>query len=114
MSLTSVAKNQAADAIIINSISLHSGAPGAAGTSNELPTAGGIYSRKAIGFGAAADGVREQTADVLHDVPAGSVVSHYVLWDGATAKKIAAYPQTETYAAQGQHKTKQGTITITG
>jgi hypothetical protein len=112
--LTPAALNQAANAITVDTISLHSGAPGADGTANELPTAGAIYSRKAIAFGAAADGVRQQSADVLQDVPAGSAVSHYVLWQGTTAKKIGAYPQTETYAAQGQHRTKAGTITITG
>jgi len=112
--LTPAAKNQAANAITVDTISLHSGAPGADGLANELPTAGAIYSRKAIAFGAADDGVRQQSADVLQDVPPGSTVSHYVLWQGATAKKVGAYPQAETYAAQGQHKTKAGTITING
>lgn len=112
--LTAAAKNQAANAITVDTISLHSGPPGVDGTANELPTAGGIYSRGPIGFGAANDGVRQQSADVLQDVPPGSTVSHYVLWHGVTAKKIGAYPQAETYAAQGQHKTKAGTITITG
>ncbi|TXH98120.1 MAG: hypothetical protein E6Q75_02430 [Rheinheimera sp.] len=112
--LTPAAKNQAANAITVDTISLHSGAPGADGLANELPTAGAIYSRKAIAFGSADDGVRQQLADVLQDVPPGSTVSHYVLWEGTTAKKVGAYPQTETYTGQGQHKTKSGTITING
>lgn len=112
--LTPAAKNQAANAITVDTISLHSGEPGADGLANELPTAGAIYSRKAIAFGAADDGVRQQSADVLQDVPPGSSVSHYVLWHGPIAKKMGAYPQTEIYAAQGQHRTKAGTITING
>lgn len=112
--LTAAAKNQAANAITVDTISLHSGAPGADGLANELPTAGAIYSRGPIGFDAAVDGVRQQTADVVQNVPPGTTVSHYVLWHGATPKKVGAYPQAETYAAQGQHKTKAGTITING
>jgi hypothetical protein len=113
MTLFAAAKNEAANAIVIDKITLHSGEP-ATGSANELSTAGGIYSAKAIAFGAAADGVRTQSADVLFDVPAGSSVSHYVLWQGTTAKKKGAFPATETYAAQGQHRVKEGTLTITG
>jgi hypothetical protein len=113
MTLFAVAKNQAADGITVDKITLHSGDPGT-GAANELSTAGGIYSAKAIAFGAAADGVRTQTADVLFDVPAGASVSHYCLWQGTTAKKKGAFAATEVYAAQGQHRVKDGTITITG
>lgn len=111
MTLFDPAKNEAANAIDVDEVSLHSGDPGT-GTSNELPT--GVYARKPIAFGAAASGVRNQTADVLVDVPAESSVSHYVLWGDGVAKKKGAFPATETYAAQGQHKVKAGTITITG
>ena len=112
--LTAAAKNQAANAITVDTISLHSGPPGADGLANELTTAGAIYSRAPIAFDAADDGVRQQSADVVQSVPPGTTVSHYVLWHGATAKKVGAYPQAETYAGQGQHKSKSGTITITG
>lgn len=111
MTMFAAAKNQAADAITVTHVSLHNGEPGT-GASNELPT--GVYARKAIAFDAAVDGVREQTADVFVDVPAGATVSHYVLWDGATAKKKGAFAATEEYAAQGQHKIAASTITITG
>jgi hypothetical protein len=112
MSLTAAARNQAANAIIATTISLHSAAPGAAGTANEL--SGGGYARGAITFGTAVDGVRSQSADVLVSVPAGAVVSHYVLWEGTTAKKIAAFTATETYVGAGQHRITGGSITITG
>lgn len=111
MTMFDAAKNEAANAITVDQVSLHSGDPGT-GTANELPT--GVYARKAISFAAAVAGVRNQTADVLVDVPAGSSVSHWVLWGGGVAKKKGAFAQTETYAGQGQHRVKTGNITITG
>lgn len=115
MSLTEKTKNRAANAIIVAEISLHSGPPGVNGAANELPTAGGIYARKPIAFDAADNGVRDQSADVLHDVPAGSDVSHYVIWDEeGDAAKVGAYASAESFAAQGQFRTRQGTLTITG
>lgn len=111
MTLFASAKNAAANAIPIDQISLHSGEPGD-GTANELPA--GVYARKAIAFGAAVNGVRNQSADVLLDVPSESSVSHFVLWGGGVAQKKGAFAQTETYAAQGQHRVKAGTVTITG
>ena len=111
MTLFAAAKNEAANTIAVNKISLHSGEPGT-GSSNELPA--GVYQRKAIAFGAADDGISNQTADVLVDVPAESSISHYVLWNDDTRKKKGAFDQTETYAGQGQHRIKNGTITISG
>lgn len=110
MTMFAAAKNEAANAITVDQVSLHSGDPGT-GTSNELPD--GVYERKAIAFGAAEDGVRNQTADVLIDVPAGTV-SHYVLWGDGVAKKKGAFANAEVYAAPGQHKVAAGNITITG
>lgn len=111
MTMFDAAKNEAANAIAVDELSLHSGDPGT-GAANELPA--GVYARKPIAFGAAVAGVRSQTADVLVDVPAGATVSHYVLWGGGVAKKKGAFAAAESYAAQGQHKVKTGNITITG
>jgi len=113
MSLYDAAKNEAANAITIDTISLHSADPGT-GAANELSTAGSVYSRQPIAFGNAAAGVRNQSADVLINVPAGSKVSHYVLWSGNTPKKKGAFAVAEDYEAAGQHRVKQGTISITG
>lgn len=110
MTMFAAAKNEAANAIVVDQVSLHSGEPGT-GTANELPA--GVYSRQAIAFGAAADGVRQQTADVLVNVPAGTV-SHYVVWGDGVAKKKGAFANAEVYAAPGQHKISASTITISG
>lgn len=109
MPLYTAARNEAANGIVIDEISLHNGDPGT-GAANEL--AAGIYSRKPIGFSAAANGVRNQLADVICDVPPGSVVSHYVLWGNGVPKFKDAFAQAETYAGQGQHKIKAGVISI--
>lgn len=117
MSMSEKAKNRAANAIIAVQASLHSGAPGADGSANELSSAGGIYTRKATNYGTADDGIRQLPADILFDVPPGSEVSHYVIWDeDDEVVKVGQFAETETYAAQGQHKIKaEGSeIVITG
>jgi hypothetical protein len=117
MSMSEKSKNRAANAIIAVEASLHSGAPGANGSANELPVAGGIYTRKATNYGAADDGIRQLPADILFDVPPDSAVSHYVIWDeDGDVVKVGAFAETETYAAQGQHKIKAAgsEIVITG
>ncbi len=115
MSLSPKAKNRAANAIVAETISLHSGPPGADGLANELPTTGGIYSRGPIAFGPAVNGVRQQLADVVQGTPPGSSVAHYVIWDEEDeVVKVGAFVSTVNYVEQGEHKTKQGTLTITG
>jgi hypothetical protein len=107
MSMSDKAKNRAANAIIAVQASLHSGDPGADGAANELPTAGGIYSRKATNYGAAVAGKRSLPADILFDIPPASSVSHFVIWDEAgDVVKIGQFAKTETYSGQGQHKIK--------
>lgn len=117
MSMSDKAKNRAANAIIAVQASLHSGDPGADGSANELPTAGGIYSRKATNYGAAVAGKRSLPADILFDTPPNSSVSHYVVRDEAgDVVKIGQFPKTEVYAEQGQHKIKAvgSELTVTG
>lgn len=109
MTLFDPAKNEAANAIVINEVTLHNGDPGD-GTANAL-----AIPAKPISFGAAVSGVRTQAADVLFDIPAGSTVSHYTLWGGGVAKKKGAFATAKNYPDAGdQHKVKSGTITITG
>lgn len=103
-----VTLNQAANAITVTHVSLHSADPGA-GAANEL--SGGTYARKAIAYGAAVAGVRPQSADVLIDVPAGGSVSWYVLWDGATPKRKGDLPD-ETFAQAGQYKLSGSTLSV--
>lgn len=103
-----VTLNQAANAISVTQVSLHSGDPGT-GTANEL--SGGNYAKKPIAYGAAVAGVRTQSADVLIDVPAGATVSWYVLLDGATPKRKGKLPD-EVFAQAGQYKLSGSTLSV--
>lgn len=103
-----VALNEAANAIAIDKVSLHHSDPGA-GAANEL--SGGLYQRKTIGYGAAAAGVRTQTADVLFDTPAGSAVEFYVLWQGTTPKRKGQVSR-ETFAEAGKYTLSGSTVSV--
>lgn len=61
----------------ISHVSLHSAIPDATG-SDELT--GGSYARVAVTWTAAASGVRDNNADLTHQVPAGSTVAAYGFW----------------------------------
>jgi hypothetical protein len=86
MSLTTTARNQALDAITIDSVSLHSAFPGAVG-SNELSGSG--YARQSATFGAATGGVRSMTALATFTVGAGHTVRWVGLWGAGVFKGYA-------------------------
>lgn len=111
MPLTTNALNQALDGVSFTHISLHSGAPGASGTNNELT--GGGYSRQTCTFGASVGGVRTLSNQPTFSVGAGTTVSHYVVWDGSVAKDIGAFSVPETFGNAGTYKVSGSTITIT-
>lgn len=83
MSLTTTSRNQALDAIGIDSMSLHSGFPGATGA-NEL--AGSGYVRIAATFNAASGGVRTVAAVTNFTVGAGHTVRWAGLWGAGVFK----------------------------
>jgi hypothetical protein len=63
-------------------VSLHTGDPGLNGASE---VSGGSYAREAVSFGAASGGAMENDALVRFDsVPAGTI-THFGLWDAASA-----------------------------
>lgn len=63
-------------------IQLHTGAPGAAGTTAVATN----NTRKAIAFNASSGGVIASSADVVWtNVPATETYSHFSLWDASTA-----------------------------
>src|SRR5690606_4105619 len=107
MTNTTAAVNQAADAVIIDEIHLHSGDPGASGTDNLM-----AGTESAIVLGAASGGVRSMAAPLEIDVPA-STVSHYSLWGDDTLKNYDAFPTPETYAAPGVARITTATYTAT-
>lgn len=83
MSLTTTSRNQALDAITIDSMSLHSAFPGATGAS-ELTGSG--YTRVSCSFNAASGGVRTLAAVTNFTVGAGHTVRWVGLWAGSVFK----------------------------
>jgi hypothetical protein len=83
MSLTTTARNQALDAISIDTMSLHSGFPGATGA-NELSGSG--YARVPCSFNASSGGVRTLSAVTNFTVGAGHTVRWEGLWQSSTFK----------------------------
>ncbi|MGR6028943.1 phage tail fiber protein [Rhodococcus erythropolis] len=71
-----------------NSFSLHTGNPGAAGTSNEASGSG--YARQTGTFGTAALGVI-QTSQMVFQV-AANTYSHMCRWNGSTLVEIIDNP----------------------
>lgn len=69
-------------ASVVTHISLHSAIPDATG-SDELT--GGTYARAAVTWTSASNGVRDNNAQLDHNVPAGSTVAAYGLFSASTA-----------------------------
>ncbi|GAA5075459.1 hypothetical protein [Lysobacter panacisoli] len=86
MSLTTAARNQALDAITIDTMSLHSAFPGLTG-SGELT--GGGYARVSCTFNAASAGVRNLSAPANFTVGATHTVRWVGLWAGSIFKGLA-------------------------
>lgn len=78
-------RNKAVDAVAINGganwFSLHTGDPGTSGA-NEVTGAG--YQREQALYPAAANGAAT-TPGATHQVPAGTVVTHFGRWSSQTA-----------------------------
>lgn len=86
MSLTTTARNQALDAIGVDSMSLHSGFPGVTGA-NELSGSG--YLRMSCAFNSSSGGVRTVASATNFTVGAGHTVRWAGLWGGGTFKGYA-------------------------
>lgn len=106
MAFTETALNEAADAVAVDTITLHSGDPGAAGDANVV-----AGTTTAITLAAAAGGIREMAEALDINVPAGDI-SHYTLWDGATLKAKDAFDEVETYAAPGIAKISTAVLSV--
>lgn len=99
------------DALTYAQASLHTGDPGASGTSNEVTGGSPAYARKNITMNAASGGSRALGADVDFDVPA-STITHVGYWaSGPTF--LGSDPVTnEVFAAQGVCRLKATTTTV--
>ena len=94
--------NQMLDAMSVTVASLHTGDPGATGI-NELTGGTPAYARVPITFGAAAAGNRDSTNQPVFDVPAGSNITHWGIWDGPTFKGGFPLSAAESYTGQGKY-----------
>lgn len=103
------ARNVGVDAILaqITRLALHTGDPGAADTAaNEVSGGSPAYARKAVTFNAAAGGVATQAADVVFDVPTGTV-SWISGWNTAGTQRYFKKDVTdEVFAGQGTYTAK--------
>lgn len=121
MSLTTTSRNQALDAISIDTMSLHSGFPGATGA-NELTGSG--YVRVACTFNAASGGVRTVSAATNFTVGAGHTVRWAGLWaggvfkgyspNGGSPKEFQADPATDVVSVPGHGYVNTDTIVFYG
>lgn len=99
MPYSTTGRNAMLGAIGVTHASLHSGFPGAGGA-NEISGGAPAYARKAIGFGAAAAGVRSQSASIQFDVPAGTTVRYVGFWDALTGGNFLGYHPLGGFAAR--------------
>jgi hypothetical protein len=111
MALNDAGKNKALGALAIDSAKIHTADPTAAGTANEVT--GGTYSAQAITWAAASAGNLDSSNQPLFDIPAGTTVSHYSLWSGATCLAFGTLSATEAFTGAGQYKLTDADITIT-
>jgi hypothetical protein len=112
MAFSTVAKNQALDAIIVDRVRLHSGDPGASGTSNALG------SLTAATFAAASSGSRVLSGNVdLTGLGASASVTYWTAWlnAGTVYKGSGTISSGDTTAnSSGEYRLTTATaLTIT-
>ncbi|MDO6426220.1 hypothetical protein Q4489_04310 [Thalassotalea sp. 1_MG-2023] len=108
MTATVYKRNKQADAITYTHISLHTGAPGASGSANELSGGSPAYARKAITVTQAANGLRELDGVPVFDIPAGETITHFAVWDGTNCTDTGALQNSENYTGQGVYNFTEG------
>lgn len=108
MPLSTAGLNQAANAILVDRIRLHSGDPGAAGTSNTLGAGLTVAT-----FSAASNGVRSLSAPVtITGLGANQSVTHISFWQNTGSVFLGSQARTsgDTAAnAAGEYTVTTGT-----
>lgn len=110
MATTVAFKNLLLNASDIDTLSLHSGDPGATGTANEV--AGGGYTRKSIAFAAAANGARAMSADVDFTTPASQPVTYLGFWSGSVFRSAKPVIGDLSANAAGQYRVTTDTVLV--
>ena len=97
---------------VIDSVGIHNGDPGAAGTANEV--SGGGYSRQTPSWNAAGgDGEADLSATVSFSGPASQAVTHASFWDGATFMGAFALTGDLAFNAAGELNLTDATLPLT-
>lgn len=108
MATTTAFKNLLLNASDINTLSLHSDDPGAAGTANEVT--GNGYARQSIAFDAAADGERAMSADVDFSTPANQPITYLGFWTGSVFRSAKPVIGDMSANASGQYRVTTDTV----
>ena len=111
MPYSTTAKNTMLDAMTADRVRLHSGAPGASGTDNELGA--GL---SAASFAAAGSGQRLLSSDVaVTGLAPSEGVTHYTVWTNAGTVFLGSQPVTGDAAANvsGEYTLKATTTYLT-
>lgn len=116
MALSVSGRNDAANGIAggITYMSLHTADPGANGI-NEVLGGAPAYIRKAVTWGAAANGQVGITNQPVFDVPGQTTIGYFGLWTAATNGQFkggGALSATETFGAQGTYTVTSATVTV--
>ena len=94
--------------------SLHTADPGATGTS-EVTGGSPAYARKATAWNAPSAGDLDNSNTPVFDVPAGTTVTHYGLWNALTVGTFVGsgpLSANETFAAQGTYTLSDADVTL--
>jgi len=106
-------KRATATAALITAVSLHTGDPGAAGTTNEV--SGGGYARQTPSFGTASGGVVGLTANLEYSGPAETGVAYAGFWDGSDfLGSVQRTSGDAAFNAAGEYNITQLNVTSTG
>lgn len=93
--------------------SLHTADPGQSGTS-EVTGGSPAYARKAITFGAAANGQIAASNQPVFDVPGGTTVTHVGFWSAVSGGTFLGYADVtdESFAGQGTYTLTSATLDL--
>lgn len=108
MSYTTEAKNLMLDALVLGTMSLHSGFPGTTGA-NEISGGAPAYARKACVVNSASGSVRALNAAVVFDIGAGTTVRWVGFWDGVVFR---AYSPSGGNPKEFQVDTAADTVSV--
>jgi len=114
MPLTNAAKHIMLNALgtAATQVSLHTGNPGTTGA-NEVTGGSPAYTRESITWNTAASANLDSSNAPVFDVPAGTTVSYFGLWNGSTFLGGVPLSSAETFSAQGTYTLLDADVNIT-